>query len=502
MSRVIILREDGSYEVVPDINNPGDTTVLFGYEFPADPEALSAPLFSFMMNENGVAKLTRLSDIDGVTPHVQFPILNQKIGTIGNNVIIASGWIGKAIISEQVTLNSDEPVSNSERILIHAGNGKLRKASSGDLTDSLLTNPGIYLAAENGAADELVLVHAFYKSSSGSSYIIGNGLHLDAEILKLGNTLTELTAIDTTNFPFYVGGDQAPTLISSNEAGNKSAGLATIINPDESTIKISGISSRQEASGNIIAAVEILHNNGTYTIYKGLGQKIDATTGQVTMSLSAFLNDEIGDHSIDYEAALNIDTSEAFLDIQPGGGKNYTKPYFIKIIGNDNSMRFAVRSDKGTVVMIPVQYDNHQEAFDDITLNIGDTYTVKDDNTIYTKKDAVHNLPDYKVYTAIISQTGTSDPTVNVLKNNLGGDIEWTRAGQGFYRGTLSGAFTNNKTFLLIGTVGDGDNSVGTSVQFVRESDSVVSLGTRWVTDVSNSDDMLVSNSIEIRVYN
>ena len=45
-------------------------------------------------NENGLAKLTRLSNINGITPHVQFPILGQKIGTNGTKVIVASGWLG------------------------------------------------------------------------------------------------------------------------------------------------------------------------------------------------------------------------------------------------------------------------------------------------------------------------------------------------------------------------------------------------------------------------
>lgn len=44
-------------------------------------------------------------------------------------------------------------------------------------------------------------------------------------------------------------------------------------------------------------------------------------------------------------------------------------------------------------------------------------------------------------YIAYINQTGTSNPTANVLKNTLGQTITWTRASIGEYTGTAPGAF-------------------------------------------------------------
>ncbi len=61
-------------------------------------------------------------------------------------------------------------------------------------------------------------------------------------------------------------------------------------------------------------------------------------------------------------------------------------------------------------------------------------------------------LPTYKKYVALITQTGTLDPVVEILENTIG-DIVWTRAGVGVYFGTLIGAFTLDKTFLLMGTI-------------------------------------------------
>lgn len=53
-----------------------------------------------------------------------------------------------------------------------------------------------------------------------------------------------------------------------------------------------------------------------------------------------------------------------------------------------------------------------------------------------------------KVYAANLNQSGTSAPSVVVLANTLSGPIVWTRTGVDNYRGTLSGAFTANKTLI------------------------------------------------------
>ena len=57
----------------------------------------------------------------------------------------------------------------------------------------------------------------------------------------------------------------------------------------------------------------------------------------------------------------------------------------------------------------------------------------------------------YDVYTAILTQTGTSAPTATVLENTLGGTVVWTYNAEGSYIGTLTGAFTADKTAIFTG---------------------------------------------------
>ena len=55
----------------------------------------------------------------------------------------------------------------------------------------------------------------------------------------------------------------------------------------------------------------------------------------------------------------------------------------------------------------------------------------------------------YKVYTALLTQTGTDAPVATVLENTLGGTVVWTYSNVGEYTATLSSAFTTNKVFFI-----------------------------------------------------
>lgn len=56
--------------------------------------------------------------------------------------------------------------------------------------------------------------------------------------------------------------------------------------------------------------------------------------------------------------------------------------------------------------------------------------------------------PTAKNYRAQMQQSGTDAPTATILNNTIG-NIIWTRVSQGYYKGTLSGAFpTDNQCWL------------------------------------------------------
>lgn len=102
----------------------------------------------------------------------------------------------------------------------------------------------------------------------------------------------------------------------------------------------------------------------------------------------------------------------------------------------------------------------------------------------------------YKVYTALLLQSGTGDPVATILDNTLGEDIIWTRGGVGDYTGTTAGAFTLDKTALFITNASSQGDGYG--IQYGDSNEIYIS--TSNATD-NTIDGMLNKVTVEIRVY-
>lgn len=118
--------------------------------------------------------------------------------------------------------------------------------------------------------------------------------------------------------------------------------------------------------------------------------------------------------------------------------------------------------------------------------------TINDDLIV----TGTNNIRPYKVYTCLISQTGTNDPTVVIMENTIG-NIVWQRIAAGTYTATLTNAFTVNKTYLVAGPF---QYLYDTSCTFLRNNASILGL----INQTNNMivDGVLNNTPIEIRVYN
>ena len=108
--------------------------------------------------------------------------------------------------------------------------------------------------------------------------------------------------------------------------------------------------------------------------------------------------------------------------------------------------------------------------------------------------------PQYKVYTALLSQSGTNAPTAIVLENTLGVDVSFTYFLAGNYYINAIGAFTIGKTCVIM-----GQSIYATSAYIVIPSlpnIDQVQIRVTKVTDSTSSDNKLTNFPIEIRVYN
>jgi len=117
-------------------------------------------------------------------------------------------------------------------------------------------------------------------------------------------------------------------------------------------------------------------------------------------------------------------------------------------------------------------------------------------------KAVVDLIPEisYKVYTAILNQSGTNNPTVTILQNSLGGNIVWTRFATGSYKGTLSNTFTVNKTYVSSSLSQTGNDILNGGPSFILPN-SEIDFFYYHVTS-GNFLDNITNAFIEIKVYN
>lgn len=106
----------------------------------------------------------------------------------------------------------------------------------------------------------------------------------------------------------------------------------------------------------------------------------------------------------------------------------------------------------------------------------------------------------YSEYTALLTQAGTDDPVVTVLKSDID-PIVWERASTGVYTGTLVGAFTDEKT-VTFSSYGGGTADGLLIDKFYRVSDDVVHLTVIDNSNVVADADTDGPISIMIRIYN
>ncbi len=116
------------------------------------------------------------------------------------------------------------------------------------------------------------------------------------------------------------------------------------------------------------------------------------------------------------------------------------------------------------------------------------------------------SVAGYKVYAALLNQSGTDAPVATVLQNTLGGEVVWARDDTGVYSGTLAGVFPANKVPATISwLISSDDGSSGTAAfKLFRNTDDQVTLRTGSdFNDIggSASDDLLLYTFIEIRVF-
>jgi hypothetical protein len=124
-----------------------------------------------------------------------------------------------------------------------------------------------------------------------------------------------------------------------------------------------------------------------------------------------------------------------------------------------------------------------------------------------TKKVAVKDLRPYKVYTALLNQSGTDAPVATVLENTIDQTLVWERFSIGQYRLSLpgsptSGPFIVGKTFAFSGNGLNSPVKLGFNNNSSMGMPNDIGMVLRNYDSSLNPTDQLKNASIEIRVYN
>lgn len=162
------------------------------------------------------------------------------------------------------------------------------------------------------------------------------------------------------------------------------------------------------------------------------------------------------------------------------------------------SYSYPMGTPKLTDVVLGVQYEEMKDPAVK-NFSIGDIVNL-------ALEEVVIPAPAYKVYTALLTQTGTNAPVATVLENTLGGTVTFSRNQAGQYNINSSALFGNTPPFIVLGSNREPANTGGTVSTLITRYDNSSSLAL-WsmnsaLTSFIEGYGAINNLAIEIRVYN
>lgn len=411
---------------------------------------------------------------------------------------------GVALTNESVTAALGYTAANDANVVHKTGNETIGGIKTFDnLILSNNTSTGSGVQSENFATGIGILSTNYSPGTGIQANNTSTGKGIYSNNASSGDGIVSNGDISSTGF-VYVGRNSGANTFTVNKLGNVTA---------NSFIKSGGTSSQfLKADGSVDSTIyqSSLTNPVTGT---GTTGYIPKFTGTSTLG-----------NSLVYDNGTNV-------------GIGTETPYWKFVVSKGGAAGLEIDPDNGSPGMIgiyaynrtaaeylPITFGSSSYNFGGGNVGIGTTSTSykldvngtgnfsgvltaptapagTNTTQVATTAFVTAAARPYKVYTALLSQTGTSAPTATVLENTLGGDVVWTRFSIGTYRATLSGAFVTNKTFITA-------NFGGSLASLYRATASVNTSSNIQIETTNNSGtygDNYMSNTatmIEIRVYN
>lgn len=456
--------------------------------------------------------------------------------TDSNGVAIASGVAGAPIGSLGVAV-----ITILDSGIINLTAGAISNVSvSGQLLAQLTINPNerikYHVSAQKvGTGGGNVTMQIYYGSNYNSYYDVPVPITTDAVLNK--STVTGITATDAFNYlnttkqnvitnPITGAGstDYIPVFSNSNSLSNSflrkgSSSLLEFVTSTDPVFLINNSSGTGNGSANVqIASYKtgVGYHNMILDSYSFIFKIANSEKARLESSGNLLVNTPIDD----MVNKLQVNGSGKF---QTTINLEATNPefYLNSLVSNISNSQSKILFTKGTTKLWQIYNDNSANNAQNFIIKdnvanldrfiIAPTGIVNISNLAGTGNrtvitDASGNLsatatpPDprpYKVYTALISQTGTSAPTAVVLENTLGGTVILSYVSVGTYDLTLTGGFNTNKTIVFLTKQYNSSSNIILSGSFL--STNTVRILTS--NNTALQDAQLSGASIEIRVY-
>lgn len=485
-------------------------------------------VFGYLIDNNGIGSFDsgfNLKD-NGYT--------NSLFG-IGHDVTsMNTTVVGQAsnIISDQI---SDFNYTSTKKLFV-VGNGTVQNA---DDSYTVNTRSDAFVVRLNGSVEAPSLTNAKIdaditgKVIATKEWVIANSLSVISKINEGNGNGYRLSSANPLNFG-SIGADAVDFSFSNNTSNTFGAtGQFSFASGEETTASgygsfASGISTVASDAGSVALGVGTVASgyasfacgdettaSGTYAHSEG-----GSTTASGDYSHAEGLNGEAIGHGSHVEgkssyaygenAHVEGEGGQAYgNNSHVGGFENFTRAFAetsIGYFGTDmsGSATTIVSADRLFNIGNGAAAGARSNAFTVLKNGLATLPSVTNslitaDTTgkaVVTKEYINAITKPYKVYVALLTQGGTNAPTVIVLENTLGGSIVWSYSATGVYYGTLTGAFTSDKTTVL-NNITNGN----VHVTAIRASSDVIQIQTRDLSS-TNVNNAMNGMTLEIRVYN
>ena len=452
-----------------------------------------------LLNNTEQTSATRVIVQDAITKELKFvlkanvvPQANAttsgtvRITTAENNPQVYTVSIADNLLNAKVN-SSEKGAANGVASL--DGSGKVPLAQINDALLGSVNYKGTYNATTNVPA-----LPAAGASNKGFYYIVSTAGTQFSLVLNVGDWIisngTEYGKVDNNNAVTSVAGKVGAVILNSGDVNLGNVNNTTDLNKPISTANQTALNAKISGTGttNQLAKFTASGEVGSSSIFDNGNVGIGTTTPTERL-------DVVGNGKF----SGNLTTSQDNTMIRVGNNGDIAlikKGGFVGKLAVALGTPFVLtRSNNATI--------NPSDTFSDIfTIDTNNNGLFTGTVTAAPATASNHlvtlgQVRPYKVYVALLTQSGTSAPVATVLENTLGGTVVWSRSSVGIYLGTLTGAFTLNKTVSFIS--GDQSADKGYGIDNLSSVDDV-RISTRLAGSLN--DNQLNKASIEIRVYN